>query len=555
MAKNKKAKNAANLAAKKAAKTVTAPKSEEKPVVTTEVAKEEKKQTPAPKNTPYESYLNYMKHPHMGMLSQVIKKDDKGVEQIHTEFKNNENNETVSTVFPASHVKEGDGIDLKKLREQAELGMEEYQKKNAVKTEEKKEEKPAEKPVEKKESNKPAPKKEVKEKKEKVIIPEVVEQPVISETKDTTPMTIQKGIASLANKERIDENHQVEFLGLISKHYLMNNDREIPEMQKKAMQEIFDGGMCQLTLLYAAQLEAEGRAILSGVRVTKEVFPLAKAQFAEMYGIDVKALPGKTDGQLTMQFVETPVEVKEAAKADAKAAEKEIPDADPALSDEAKLDAVRGILSRTNASTGVNLPNRMAANVKEAIDWARKAFDIKSEEPQVTLATLYQKFNDTKTLCLTGFMRKAWGSTTVNRSPFITHGLLTKDFSGIYSEAQVAELAKVMISAMAESEDHSGKDFASIIAGINNITAGITPEIIQAIIEKKETIEYAPSGLSSTVKGNGIPGAKVYESLANLYNITDSPELLKAKLNEIVGLYKSPIVRLANYADESAYSK
>lgn len=554
MAKNKTTKKAANLAAKKATKTVATPKTEEVKTPVEGAKAEEKKPTPKPEPTVYESYLSYKKSPHMGMVSQKIEKDDKGIEQVTTVFKNNETNETVSTKFAASLVKEGDGIDLAKLREQAELGMKEYQKKHAVKAEEKKEEKSTEKPAEAKETKKPTPKKEVKEKKEKVIIPEVVEKPAESK-KDTTPMTIQKGIAALANKERIDENHQVEFLGLISKHYLMNNDREIPEMQKKAMQEIFDGGMCQLTLLYAAQLEAEGRAILSGVQVTKEVFPLAKAQFAEMYGVDVKALPGKTDGQLTMQFVETPIEVKEAAKADAKAAEKKIPEANAELSDEDKLDAVRGILSRTNASTGVNVPNRMAVNVSDAIEWARKAFDIKSEEPQVTLATLYQKFNDTKTLCLTGFMRKAWGSTTVNRSPFITHALLNKDFSGIYSEKQVAELAKVMISAMAESEETAGKDFASIVLGVNNITSGITPEIIQAIIEKKETIEFAPSGLSSEIKGNGIPGAKIYETLGNLYGIADSPELIKSKLNEIAGLYKSPIVRLAHYVDESAYSK
>lgn len=554
MAKNKNVKKANNLAAKKTAKTVAAPKSEEKPVVTTEVANEEKKPTPAPKPTAYESYLHYKKHPHMLPLSHKIEKDDHGVEQVHVTFKNSETNETVTCSFPVTQVKEGDGIDIDRIKNGIKnpipAGTEEAKKAS----EEKKPEK-SEKETKKKEEPKVTPKKEVKKKEEKVIIPETVEQPKASIKKDATPMTIQKGIAALANKERIDENHQVEFLGLISKHYLMNNDREIPEMQKKAMQEIFDGGMCQLTLLYAAQLEAEGRAILSGVQVTKEVFPLAKAQFAEMYGVDVKALPGKTDGQLTMQFVETPVEVKEAAKADAKAAEKEIPEASTELSDDDKLDAVRGILSRTNASTGINVPNRMALNVSDAIEWARKAFDIKSEEPQVTLATLYQKFNDTKTLCLTGFMRKAWGSTTVNRSPFITHALLNKDFNGIYSEKQVAELAKVMISAMAESEETAGKDFASIVLGVNNITSGITPEIIQAIIEKKEIIDFAPSGLSSEIKGNGIPGAKIYETLGNLYGITDSPELIKSKLNEIAGLYKSPIVRLANYADESAYSK
>lgn len=542
MAKNKSAKKAATLAAKKATKTVTPAKTEETTVV------EQKKQTPAPKQSAYESCLNYMKHPHMGILSQTIKTDEKGIEQLTMVFKNHETNDTVSTTFPVSNVKEGDKIDLAHIRD-AQKKIEEAKAKSSEKQ-------PVEKKEEKKEEKKPetSKKKEPKKKEEKVIIPETVEEPK-EPKKDSTPMTITKGIAALANKERIDENHQIEFLGLISKHYLTNNDRDIPETQKKAMQEIFDGGMCQLTLLYAAQLEAEGRAILRGVNISKEVFPLAKAQFAEMYGVDVKALPGKTDGQLEMQFVETPQEIKEAAKADAKVAENEIPEASTDLSEEAKLDAIRGILSRTNASTGVNVPCRMATNVHDAIQWARKAFDIKSEEPQVTLATLYQKFNATKTLCLTGYMRKAWGSTTVNRSPFIAHAILNKDFAGIYSEKQVAELAKVMMAAKAESEETEGKDFASIISVVNNITSGITPEIINNIVKKQEIIEYVPTGIPADIKGDGIPGAKVYEALANLYNITDSPDLLKAKLKDIQALYKTPIVRLAKYADESAYSK
>ena len=184
-----------------------AKEAEVKTVETKEEVKEpEKKPTPASKKTPYETYLEFKKHPHMCMISQTIEKNDKGVEIITTEWKNSETNETgLSQQFSASFVKKGDGIDLAKLREQAKLGMEEYQKKNAVKAEEKKEEKSVAKTEEKKETK--------KEKKEKVIIPEEVkpeeQKPVMK--KQNASVTIAQGLAKLANHERIDENHQIDF--------------------------------------------------------------------------------------------------------------------------------------------------------------------------------------------------------------------------------------------------------------------------------------------------------------------------------------------------------
>lgn len=550
-ASKKAAKKAANLAAKKAADKKTtqqtvevAEKISDAPGATAAT------EAPTPKKTPYESYLAYKNHPHMSMVSQKIEKDDKGVEQVITEYKNNETNESVKTQFSVSFVKKGDGIDLDKLREQAEKGMETYMKEHAKpsKEETKKETK--------KEEKKPEPKKK-KEKKEEVIIPEVVkEEPNSPAVIERTTLT--KGLTAMANHERMDENHQVEFLSLMHKAYLDNPDSEISPERKAAYKEVFDGGMCQLTLLYAAQLEAEGKAILKGVNVTKEVFPLAKKQFCDMYGVEVKALPSADKNQLIIDFKEVPEEVKKAAAADAKAIKTtEIPEANTELSEEEKLNAIRNILSRSNASHGV-VPCRMATNVKDAIDWARKAFDIKSEEPQVTLAALYQKFNDTKTLCLTGFMRKAWGSTTVNRNPFITHALLEKDFAGLYDAKQVAELAKVMISAHAESGVTEGKDFASIIKTINIINSGMNDKTIKSIVKKEEIIPFAVEGLVDDKKNNGIPGAKVYSTLANLYgfaSLGDSDKQLKNKLSEISKLYQSPIVRLAKYADESAYSK
>lgn len=513
-----------------------------------EPVKEEKKQTPVSKKTPYETYLEFKKHPHMCMISQTISKNDKGVEIITTEWKNGDTGETdLKQEFSASFVKKGDGIDLAKLREQAKLGMVEYQKKNAVKVEETK---PEEKPAPKAEEKKP------KKEKEKVIIPEEVhdeEKKPIAKKQDAS-MTITQGLAKLANHERIDENHQVDFLNLMYRAYLDNPNATIPEEHKAAMREVFDGGMLQLSLILAAQLEEEGKT-LAGIEVQKEMYPAIKKLFLERYGVETKALPSKTnDSQLVIDFTEVPAEVKKAAKADAQALKKpEIPEPDPALSEEDKLDAIRGILSRSNASEGTVVPCRMATNVKDAIDWARQAFSITSEDPQVTLATMYQKFNDAKTLCLTGFMRKTWGSTTVNRNPFITHALVRKDFEGMYDEKQVAELVKVMMAAHVEAENP--KDGTDVL---NSIISGMDDKVIKKILNKEELIPLAIKGLTDDKKNNGVPGAKVYATIANMYGFTglgNEAKLMKDKLNELKGLYKGSIGRLAFYADESAYSK
>ena len=142
------AKAAHNLEALKKAKeaAIAAEVKEEKVEVKTEEKVEEKKPepkpTPAPKKTAYESYLEFKKHPHMMMVSQKIEKNDKNVEIIHTEWKNTETNETTLHAFSASFVKKGDGIDLKKLREQAAKGLKEYyaeKAKNAPKEEVKEE--------------------------------------------------------------------------------------------------------------------------------------------------------------------------------------------------------------------------------------------------------------------------------------------------------------------------------------------------------------------------------------------------------------------------------
>lgn len=430
--------------------------------------------------------------------------------------------------------------------------------KEEVKNTSKEEKKTEKKPEETKASVKPE-----KEggKKVETIIPETVD---INKEKieKQPPIDITRGVAMIANKERIDENHQVELLSLIRKTYI-DTDEDLPREQVAAMKEVYSGGLCQLCLLYAMQLEQEGKSILKGITITKDVYPQIKNQFLNMYGVDVKALPTKDGKQLNLEFESVPEDVKKAAKADAKATKFEIPEADPKLTEEEKLNALRGILSRSNVAEGtkINATQRMALNVKDAIEWANKAFEVKSDNPTTTLALMYSKFNQTKTLCLKGLMSKASGALIGNNSPYIAHSLLYKDFEGLgYNEQQIADFIKVMLANSAEefATEKTGAD-ASVTIFNDMLSKSSTDEIIKKIANKEENIPVTIEGM---IEGkynkdfvNKIKGDKIFSVINNMYNLGDSTQLVQKKLTEIARLYKDPVKRLANYIDKSAYSK
>lgn len=209
-----------------------------------------------------------------------------------------------------------------KPKEEVKATAKEEQKVEKPKTEKKEEKKEDKKPEQTEKKNAKTQKTE----KVETIIPETVEQ----KTEKKLPINITQGVNMIANRERIDENHQVDLLNLIRKTYI-DTDEDLPREQVAAMKEVYSGGLCQLCLLYAMQLEQEGKSILKGITITKEVFPQVKKQFLNMYGVDVKALPTGDGSQLNLEFEEIPDETKKAAKADAKATKFEIPEANPII--------------------------------------------------------------------------------------------------------------------------------------------------------------------------------------------------------------------------------
>ena len=378
--------------------------------------KPEPKPTPAPKKTPYESYLEYKKHPHMMILSQTIAKNDKGVEIVTTQWKNTETNEgakgELKTEFSASFVKKGDGIDLKKLREQAKLGMEEYQKQNATKVEDPKLEP-------KKEEKKPAAK---KTKKEEVIIPEEV-KPEDIKPKEVKPTQITK-VSAAPVKDRIDANHGIELM--------KSFENRAAELEKgtelhRAMREQADIMLFVYGKAWVDQCIADGDEAF--MKVSEKMYNRIAVIGQDLLGITVKALPDKKDGQMTIDFKETietaPEEVKKALDEDSKKDKPSdvIPEANPSATEEEKIKAIDTIL---------RMKNGIGGNLHNAIQFSKNAFpELKDASPAQAIAFIYSKI--VTSTYLTGVANAIMGNLMGNGSIIASHAWMKKMMNYLYN--------------------------------------------------------------------------------------------------------------------------
>lgn len=154
-------------------------------------------QTPMGKSA-YETHMLCTKSPYMSLLSLKIEKDSKGIENIKAEWKNNETSETTSVLFPVSNVKEGDGIDVKRIKE----GI-----KNPIPAEVP-ETKPVEEPKKEDPKSTPAEKKPKQQKSKKDKIEEVEAEEIdISSTPTIKTAAAPAPNIVTQNSDRIDANH------------------------------------------------------------------------------------------------------------------------------------------------------------------------------------------------------------------------------------------------------------------------------------------------------------------------------------------------------------
>lgn len=550
------AKAARNLEAlKKAKEAAVAAETKEQQVTETpppvEEKKPEPKPTPASKGTVYETYLEFKKHPHMMIVSQEIKKNDKNVEIVHTTWKNTETNETSVHAFSASFVKKNDGIDLKKLREQAAKGVKEYyaeKAKDAPKEEPKEapkpepEPKPEPKKEEKKEEKKPAAK---KAKKEEVLIPEEV-KPEEVKPKETKPATVRT-LQPTATMDRIDANHGIELM----KSY----ENRAAELEKgtelhKAMREQADIMLFVYGKQWVDQCIADGDEAF--LKVSESMYNRIAVVGRDLLGMTIKALPDKKDGQMTIDFTETlktaPVEVQEAIEADAKKEKPSdvIPDANASATEEEKIKAIDSILRMRNGIGG---------NLHNAIQFSKNAFpELKDALPAQVVAFIYSKV--VNSTYLNGVANAIMGNLMGNGSIIASHAWLKKQMTGLaYDETDVANIVKVVLA-----NGLNGKgDYDVLSKSCSNYIKQMNNDLINRIVSAKTPKDEAKLKINGKYTELGavqqtISSTKFINRVKDAYGADMSDKLLKQTMQRIMGLYSDGLKPLALYVEKSAYA-
>lgn len=504
-----------------------------------EEAKPEPKPTPAPKKTAYESYLEYKKHPHMGILSQKVEKNDKNVEIITIEFKNHETNEVVSTSFSTSFVKKGDGIDLPKLREQAEKGLKQYYAEH-TKPAPKEEPKPEPKPEPKKEE-----KKSTSKKKEKVIEPEVVDAEVIKEEKKA----LVKSNPIVDTNDRIDANHGIELM--------KSFENRAAELEKgselqKAMREHADVMLFVYGKKWLDQCIADGDDAF--IKVSKQMYERLNSIGQNLLGITVKALPvvSKTgEKQMEIDFKETiesaPTETKEVLDKDAKKADAKdkLPEPNDKATDEEKYNALDSIL---------RMKNTIGGNLHNAVQFAKNAFpELKDAEPAQVVALMYSKV---QTTALTSMKNAMFGSLCNNGTIFYPHALMKKWLTPYqYDDKQIANIVKVILA----NKFNDLGNYATNTQSYGKLLKQMNDDLINRIIAAKTAQDESKLKISGkydnlTVPAY-IPAIKLMEHIRKCYGEDASPKLLKKQMQTVMGFYSDGIKPLAVYVEKSAYAK
>ena len=543
----KKAKEAAITAEVKEEKVETPPVEEKK-----EEKKPEPKPTPAPKKTPYESYLEYKKHPHMTILSQKIEKNEKGVEIITTYWKNNETNEgaknELSTTFSASFVKKGDGIDLKKLREQAEKGMKEYyaEKAKDIPKEDPKPEtapdpNPELKKEEKKEEKKPVAK---KAKKEEVIIPEEVKPEEVKPKPIVKPEV--KTTVAIKN-DRIDANHGIELMkSFESRAAEMDKNTEL----YRSMREQADIMLFVYGKQWVDQCVADGDEAF--LKVSESMYNRMAVIGRDLLGITVKALPDKKDGQMTIDFKETletaPAEVKESLEADAKKEKPSdvIPEANASATEEEKIKAIDSILRMRNGIGG---------NLHNAIQFSKNAFpELKDALPAQVVAFIYSKV--VNSTYLNGVANAIMGNLMGNGSIIASHAWLKKQMAGLaYDETDVANIVKVVLA-----NGLNGKgDYDVLSKSCSNYIKQMNNDLINRIVSAKTPKDEAKLKINGKYTELGtvqqtISATKFINRVKDAYGADMGDKLLKQTMQRIMGLYSDGLKPLALYVEKSTYA-
>lgn len=505
-------------------------------------------QTPMGKSA-YETHMLCTKSPYMSLLSLKIEKDSKGIENIKAEWKNNETSETTSVLFPVSNVKEGDGIDVKRIKE----GI-----KNPIPTEV-----PETKPVE--EPKKEDPKSTPTEKKPKQQKPkkEKIEEVEAEEIDISNAPTIKSAAAPAPNivtqnNDRIDANHSVDLMNAILKRR-----EEIKDDQAMYQATGKQADLMMFILIQKWNNQFKNDAKEQGFTVNEEMFAYLNETASLFLGVNL--LPSKTsDGQLEINFkdavAKTNPEMQKALEQDAKVPQtQEMPKPEECVTDEQKIAAMCTIMNvRHKQKSG-----GIGKNVANMIEFAREAYKLdKNTEPAQVLATVLLKMKEAgrNATLLEGCANAIWGNLTGNLSVLASHAWLKNQLT-TYNDAQVANVVKVFLAKKITDETAKNNNYEEEAKRYSQLISGTNDDLINRIITsannegKDEDKLVYPEIKGLNLKGKHISAIKTVHNLRIAYGAEMNDKMLKQVMQKISSLYTSTSLNpLTFYIEKSAYA-
>lgn len=505
-------------------------------------------QTPMGKSA-YETHMLCTKSPYMSLLSLKIEKDSKGIENIKAEWKNNETSETTSVLFPVSNVKEGDGIDVKRIKE----GI-----KNPIPAEV-----PETKPV--KELKKEDPKSTPTEKKPKQQKPkkEKIEEVEAEEIDISNAPTIKPAAAPAPNivtqnSDRIDANHSVDLMNAILKRREeIKDDRVMYQATGK------QADLMMFVLIQKWNDQFKNDAKEQGFTVNEEMFAYLNETASLFLGVNL--LPSKTsDGQLEINFkdavAKTNPEMQKALEQDAKVPQtQEMPKPEECITDEQKVAAMCTIMNMRHKQKSGGI----GKNVANMIEFAREAYKLdKNAEPAQVLATVLLKMKEAgrNATLLEGCANAIWGNLTGNLSVLASHAWLKNQLT-TYNDAQVANVVKVFLAKKIADETAKNNNYEEEAKRYSQLISETNDDLINRIITsannegKDEDKLVYPEIKGLNLKGKHISAIKTVNNLRIAYGAEMNDKMLKQVMQKVSSLYTSTSLNpLTFYIEKSAYA-
>lgn len=505
-------------------------------------------QTPMGKSA-YETHMLCTKSPYMSLLSLKIEKDSKGIENIKAEWKNNETSETTSVLFPVSNVKEGDGIDVKRIKE----GI-----KNPIPAKVP-ETKPVEEPKKEDPKSTPTEKKPKQQKPKKEKIEEVEAEEIdISNAPTIKPAAAPAPNIVTQNSDRIDANHSVDLMNAILKRREeIKDDRAMYQATGK------QADLMMFVLIQKWNDQFKNDAKEQGFTVNEEMFAYLNETASLFLGVNL--LPSKTsDGQLEINFkdavAKTNPEMQKALEQDAKVPQtQEMPKPEECVTDEQKVAAMCTIMNMRHKQKSGGI----GKNVANMIEFAREAYKLdKNTEPAQVLATVLLKMKEAgrNATLLEGCANAIWGNLTGNLSVLASHAWLKNQLT-TYNDAQVANVVKVFLAKKITDETAKNNNYEEEAKRYSQLISGTNDDLINRIITsannegKDEDKLVYPEIKGLNLKGKHISAIKTVNNLRIAYGAEMNDKMLKQVMQKVSSLYTSTSLNpLTFYIEKSAYA-